>query len=83
LTLYLESAEIRKFIDDNVDIFNGKKDDMGSFNLMDGLLAEQVWRLSHWRVANEEINYRIFFDINALDAIRRESVINPSVINPS
>jgi (1->4)-alpha-D-glucan 1-alpha-D-glucosylmutase len=72
LTLYLESSEIRKFIEDNVDVFNGKKGDPGSFNLLDGLLAEQVWRLSHWRVANEEINYRRFFDINALAAIRIE-----------
>lgn len=72
LTLYVESSEIRKFIDNNVDIFNGKKGDPRSFNLLDGLLAEQVWRLSHWRVANEEINYRRFFDINTLAAIRIE-----------
>ena len=63
---------MRKFIDDNVDIFNGKKGDPRSFNLLDGLLAEQVWRLSHWRVANEEINYRRFFDVNTLAAIRIE-----------
>jgi (1->4)-alpha-D-glucan 1-alpha-D-glucosylmutase len=72
LTLYLASSEIKKFIDDNVDIFNGKKGDPRSFNLLDGLLAKQVWRLSHWRVADEEINYRRFFDINALAAIRIE-----------
>jgi len=72
LTLYLESSEVRKFIDDNLAIFNGKKNDPRSFNLLDGLLAEQVWRLSHWRVANEEINYRRFFDVNALAAIRIE-----------
>ena len=72
LTLYLQSSEIRKFIDDNVDIYNGKKGDPRSFNLLDGLLAEQIWRLSHWRVANEEINYRRFFDINTLAAIRIE-----------
>ena len=72
LTLYLESSEVRKFIDDNVDIFNGKKGDPRSFNLLDGLLAQQVWRLSHWRVANEEINYRRFFDVNTLAAIRIE-----------
>lgn len=72
LTLYRDSAEARKFIDDNVDIFNGKKGDPRSFNLLDGLLTEQVWRLSHWRVANEEINYRRFFDINNLAAVRTE-----------
>jgi (1->4)-alpha-D-glucan 1-alpha-D-glucosylmutase len=31
-----------------------------------------VWRLSHWRVATEEINYRRFFDINNLGAVRME-----------
>jgi (1->4)-alpha-D-glucan 1-alpha-D-glucosylmutase len=72
LNLYLESSAIRKFIDDNVVIFNGRKGDPMSFNLLEGLLSEQVWRLSHWRVANEEINYRRFFDINTLAAIRIE-----------
>ncbi len=72
LTLYTESPEIKKFIDDNVDMFNGKKGDPRSFNLLDGLLAKQVWRLSHWRVANEEINYRRFFDVNNLAAVRTE-----------
>ncbi len=80
LTLYRESAEIRDFIDANVDIFNGKKGDPRSFNLLDGLLAEQVWRLSHWRVANEEINYRRFFDVNNLAAVRTE---DPAVFKES
>ena len=35
-------------------------------------LREQVYRISHWRVATEEINYRRFFDINSLGAIRVE-----------
>ena len=30
------------------------------------------YRLAHWRVAGEEINYRRFFDINSLAAIRVE-----------
>ncbi|MGO9953289.1 MAG: malto-oligosyltrehalose synthase, partial [Dissulfurispiraceae bacterium] len=72
LTLCNESSEIRNFIDDNVRIFNGIKGDPKSFNMLDGLLNEQVWRLSHWRVAMEEINYRRFFDINNIAAIRME-----------
>jgi len=43
-----------------------------SFDLLDELLRQQVFRLSHWRVATEEINYRRFFDINSLGAIRME-----------
>src|SRR5205814_1977544 len=40
--------------------------------LLDGLLDAQVYRLAFWRVAGEEINYRRFFDINELAAIRME-----------
>ena len=36
------------------------------------LLGTQSYRLAHWRVAGEEINYRRFFDINELAAIRME-----------
>lgn len=38
----------------------------------DALLQAQNYRLSFWRVASEEINYRRFFDINTLAAIRME-----------
>ena len=50
----------------------GHRDDPRSFDLLDGLLREQVYRLSYWPVAMEEINYRRFFDINSLAAIRVE-----------
>ena len=36
------------------------------------MLADQAYRLSFWRVAADEINYRRFFDINDLAAIRVE-----------
>jgi len=39
---------------------------------LDGLLSDQAYRLAFWRVAAEEINYRRFFDINDLAAIRME-----------
>jgi len=71
-----QSPEIRRFIDRNTAIFNGEKGKPASFDLLDDLLRRQVYRLSHWRVATEEINYRRFFDINALAAIRME---NPRV----
>jgi (1->4)-alpha-D-glucan 1-alpha-D-glucosylmutase len=70
--LYQNSSEIRGFIDGNVAAFNGIKGDPRSFDLLDALLREQVYRISHWRVATEEINYRRFFDINSLGAIRVE-----------
>jgi len=67
-----ESPEIREFIEENVAIFNGNKGEPHSFDRLDRLLQDQVYRLSYWRVATEEINYRRFFDINGLAAIRME-----------
>ena len=36
------------------------------------LLARQNYRLAYWRVANDEINWRRFFDINELIGVRVE-----------
>jgi (1->4)-alpha-D-glucan 1-alpha-D-glucosylmutase len=66
------SDAVREFIDENIRRFNGIKGDKESFNLLDRLLGDQAYRLSYWRVATEEINYRRFFDINDLAAIRME-----------
>ena len=73
--LHKESRAIRDFIDENVRIFNGTKKEPHSFDLLNDLLGKQVWRLSYWRVAAEEINYRRFFDINSLAAIRMEDPV--------
>jgi (1->4)-alpha-D-glucan 1-alpha-D-glucosylmutase len=78
--LYGDCPEIRELIDRNVAIFNGTPGEPASFDLLDGLLAQQVYRLSYWRVATEEINYRRFFDINDLGAIRME---DPDVFRTS
>ena len=42
------------------------------FDRLDELISAQSYRLSSWRVAGEEINYRRFFDVNTLAAIRME-----------
>ena len=51
---------------------NGKPGDARSFDALDELLNAQSYRLAFWRVAAEEINYRRFFDVNDLAAIRME-----------
>ncbi|CAN5316337.1 hypothetical protein BH10PLA2_BH10PLA2_10750 [soil metagenome] len=51
---------------------NGSVGDPESFDLLDELVENQAFRLAYWRVAIEEINYRRFFDINELAAIRVE-----------
>ena len=77
LTTLGEACEpVRTWIEETVRIFNGKRGNPRSFDLLDRLLDDQVYRLADWRVAAEEINYRRFFDINDLAAIRME---NPAV----
>ena len=70
--LAAESEPIREFIEQNVALFNGKPGDPSSFDLLDKLLDAQAYRLSFWRVASDEINYRRFFDINELAALSME-----------
>ncbi len=70
--LVLESEAIRDHLSANVDTYNGIQGDSASFDRLDALLNEQSYRLASWRVASEEINYRRFFDINELAAIRTE-----------
>ena len=67
-----QSPEVRTFLDETVRHFNGTPNDLRSFDLLDQLLSEQAYRVAFWRVAGEEINYRRFFDINELAAIRME-----------
>ena len=70
--LFDASPRIAAFVDENMRIFNGTPGDARSFDALDELLEHQAYRLAHWRVAGEEINYRRFFDINSLAAICME-----------
>ena len=71
--LYDGNIHVKTFIDENVRRFNGEGGREKSFDMLDALLRGQVYRLSSWRVAAEEINYRRFFDINSLGAVRMEN----------
>ena len=70
--LYEENAALRRALDAAVEQVNGKVGEPDSFDLLDELINHQAYRLALWRVAGEEINYRRFFDINQLAAIRVE-----------
>lgn len=70
--LHTKNQEVKSFIDENIKTFNGEKGNPESFNLLDKLLSEQLFRLSFWKVATEEINYRRFFNINKLISLRME-----------
>jgi (1->4)-alpha-D-glucan 1-alpha-D-glucosylmutase len=76
-TLVSGSAAVRDALERSLTAINGQKGNAGSFDRLEELLADQAYRLSFWGVAAEEINYRRFFDINDLAAIRVEQ---PSVI---
>lgn len=66
------SNEARAAIHDALQRFNGEPGRPESFDLLEELISEQAYRLSFWRVAADEINYRRFFDVNELAAVRVE-----------
>jgi (1->4)-alpha-D-glucan 1-alpha-D-glucosylmutase len=66
------SDAARAFVDATLTRLNGVPGQPRSFDWLDELLNAQSYRLANWRVASEEINYRRFFDINQLAAVRME-----------
>lgn len=71
-TLFQDGSAARAALDASLRTLNGAKGDPRSFDALESLLGEQPYRLSDWRVACDEVNYRRFFDINDLVAIRVE-----------
>jgi (1->4)-alpha-D-glucan 1-alpha-D-glucosylmutase len=71
--LYARSPETREFVAENVTTINGTPDDPRSFDALHELIKAQPCRLAQWRVAADDINYRRFFDINDLAALRTEN----------
>ncbi|MEX2489073.1 MAG: malto-oligosyltrehalose synthase [Pseudomonadales bacterium] len=61
---------VHTLIEENISRLNGLPGEPASFDPLHDLLEAQAWRLSYWKVAADEINYRRFFDINDLAAIR-------------
>jgi (1->4)-alpha-D-glucan 1-alpha-D-glucosylmutase len=71
--LHNQSPQIRRAMADTLISFNHGKDDPQSRPLADALLPRQVFALSFWKTAARKINYRRFFAINELIAVRQES----------
>jgi (1->4)-alpha-D-glucan 1-alpha-D-glucosylmutase len=74
--LVLADREVLDEVEMEVGRLNGRVGDSRSFDALDAILNAQAYRLAYWRVASEEINYRRFFDVNTLAALRME---NPEV----
>ena len=66
------SAGLRAAIAAVLAVLNGRVGQRASFDALDALLDAQAYRLAYWRCAGDEINYRRFFDINELAALRME-----------
>ena len=73
--LAARSAGIRAHIDAAIEAVNGRPGDPASFDLLHELLEAQPYRLASWRTAADEINYRRFFDVNTLAAVRVEDPV--------
>jgi (1->4)-alpha-D-glucan 1-alpha-D-glucosylmutase len=67
-----QSAALRESIASLCVELNGRFGERASFDALDALIAAQPYRLAYWRVAGDEINYRRFFDVNGLAALRQE-----------
>ncbi|MFC1590247.1 malto-oligosyltrehalose synthase [Candidatus Omnitrophota bacterium] len=70
--LYEANEPIRQAIECALRYYNGEQGKPESFDALDKLISEQLFRLSFWKVAAEEINYRRFFNINELISLRIE-----------
>lgn len=68
---YSEQPDFRTMIEQRLEALNDSKEKLHL------LLSEQYFRLSYWQLANKEINYRRFFNINELISIRVE---DPAVL---
>ncbi len=70
--LVRKNSTIRKNLENTLLHLNGEPGNLETYISLGHLLSEQNFRLSYWKVAAEEINYRRFFSINDLISLRAE-----------
>ena len=71
-SLCSRSMAVSEFLERAVERINGSPGYPSSFDQLHELIKKQAFRLAYWRVAADDINYRRFFDVNDLAAIRQE-----------
>lgn len=69
-----DCPELNEALEKTLAELNGHPGDPASFDELESLLKRQVYRLSHWKAASDEVNYRRFFDVNELAAICTERI---------
>ena len=72
LAALAKRESVAQTIGQAVDVFNGTPGLPESFGSLHRLLERQAYRLSYWRVAASDVNYRRFFDIDGLAGVRIE-----------
>ncbi len=70
--LYTGDPKIKAFLDSSIDAFNGKHESSNRVKFLNSLLSDQNFRLCFWKEANEELNYRRFFNVNELICLNTE-----------
>jgi (1->4)-alpha-D-glucan 1-alpha-D-glucosylmutase len=65
-------GDVRAALDAALARLHGTPGDMPSWQRLHRLVGRQHWRLAHFRVAGDDINYRRFFNINDLAGLRIE-----------
>ena len=63
---------LARFVEGAVQAHNGSVGTPASYDALDALIRSQAYRLAFWRAAADDINYRRFFDVNDLAALRAE-----------
>jgi (1->4)-alpha-D-glucan 1-alpha-D-glucosylmutase len=71
--LHDSNPRLRAALSETLKSLNGTPGISSSFDELQALLDQQNYRLAFWRVGPREINYRRFFEITGLAAVRVES----------
>jgi len=70
--LAAKQPQVATALEAAVRSFSGTPGEPASYDALHELLEQQAFHLAYWRVAAEDINYRRFFDVNDLAALRVE-----------
>jgi (1->4)-alpha-D-glucan 1-alpha-D-glucosylmutase len=62
----------RRILSRALKSFNGIPGQVESYDSLHALLEMQHYRLAYWRLGKDELNYRRFFDVTGLVALRME-----------
>jgi (1->4)-alpha-D-glucan 1-alpha-D-glucosylmutase len=70
--LVRQDSDVCRAVAAAVDRINGEPGRLETWRELDALIRDQHWRVAHFRVAADDINYRRFFNINELAGLRME-----------